>query len=178
MIEIPDHAILGSALREEIAQQQRHINNLEAALLPLAEAVPRLNGAEDDEPLAAGISRTDVAVARKLLGVGMSMDTDSATVAETLPSFKRWLANAAPGERCMYYAGFVAGSMYVVRRHGDPKPSERAKPPVAAEAMDASDHGLVHLVQVKMAPSNYRYYAIRANPVVVAEITAKRKANR
>ena len=160
-------AVPRDALRAEITAQLGRITALESALLPLAEAPVNVH---DDAPPAAGISRADVAAARRLLGIGTSMDTDSATVAETMPAWRRWLANAQPGDKCMYYAGFLAGSMYIIKRKGEPTPTERTKPPVAAEALDACDHGLVHLVQVKMAPSNYRYYAIRAGAAAVVPL--------
>jgi len=183
MIAIPDHAVSGSALREEIANQQRHIDSLEAALMPLAELPVSANY---DGPLPGGIPRHAVTAARHVLGIHYGLVTDEATAAMTIPAWQRWLANAkpaAPGRPasiCLYYSGYLAGSMYVPRSHGAGRPAdiEVKKPRVAEAAWEASEDGLVHLVQVKVAPSDYRYYAIRANPAAVAEVTTKRKANR
>lgn len=175
MIEIPADAIGRDTLRGEIAAQAAHIDKLEAALLPLAEVPISSNSTGSTMD---GITRQSVVEARKLLGIRYGLVTDEATVAETMPSWRRWLANARPSRHgrpadiCMYYAGYLAGSMYVERRHDEAKPMDRDKPDVAAAALAAAEDGLVYLVQVKMGPSNFRYYAIRANTNAAAAAAA------
>lgn len=167
----PVLAVPRDELRGEIANQGARITELEAALLPLAEVPISVNYAG---PTMDGITRKSVTTARKLLGIRYGLVTDEATIAETMSAWQRWIANARggsqgrPADICMYYAGYLAGSMYRARQRTGSLDVEVSKPKVAEAAFAAAKAGLVHLVQVKMGPDNYRYYAIRSSAAAAA----------
>jgi hypothetical protein len=72
--------------------------------------------------------------------------------------FRRWLANARPGDRCTYYEGFIAPGL-----DADGRPlaeAERKKVLQLAQlAWSAAAGGMVHLLQRRLGENRYVYIA-------------------
>ena len=70
-----------------------------------------------------------------------------------------WIGQAAPGDALEYHRGFLALDTTAIAIHIAPKAREELAR-VAKRAMQASEQGLVHLVQKRRGPNDFSYLAI------------------
>lgn len=84
----------------------------------------------------------------------------------TLERFEGWLRTARPGSRIEYHRGYLAADREEVVLLPRPwnKYAHVIHEPiysVGVAAMRAAEQGKVELVQKRLGPSNYRYFAVK-----------------
>jgi hypothetical protein len=80
------------------------------------------------------------------------------------------VAQAAPGDRLEYHQGFLVVDTFPALG-GLPEPERQALVRLASRAFWAAEHGLVHLIQQRIAPERFSYLAIaRPRPKAAAAL--------
>jgi hypothetical protein len=72
------------------------------------------------------------------------------------------IQDARPGERVLYFSG------HLLAKYG-PDDDPNTQPILVRTAREACRRGLVHLMQKRIAPNLFRYYAIKKRPAVYPE---------
>lgn len=95
------------------------------------------------------------------------------SVSVTEIAFCAWVAQAGPGDRLEYHRGFLGidtGSVISTL----PEDERRRLGALAGAAHRAFEAGLVHLVQRRLGPDRFAYFAIaRARPLRTPESLAR-----
>jgi hypothetical protein len=76
----------------------------------------------------------------------------------SLATFRVWLVRAKPGERLRYHRGFL-----VCDRTTGFEQDRRRVVAVADAVLEAAAAGKVHLLQRRVGPCNFAYFAIKAS---------------
>jgi hypothetical protein len=77
-------------------------------------------------------------------------------------AFQYWLKNARPGERVLYYYGFLMRDREVFMRGGGFSDNFPPSIKTAIAAWKAYMNGSVHLIQKKQGMGVYEYIAVKA----------------
>jgi hypothetical protein len=77
-------------------------------------------------------------------------------------SFTDWLVDAKPGARTIYYRGHLAHDRTTSAAIHD-RQARNELSVLSSRVMLACEQGLVHLVQKKLGPEDFLYFAVRAS---------------
>lgn len=80
---------------------------------------------------------------------------------DSTDTFNYWLGNSRPGDKCLYYEGFLMYDKEMYRRENQGAKYYSSLIETTFAALEAERRGLVALVQKKLEEGRYDYYAVR-----------------